>query len=116
MYFPLWNPYFNYGLPVYNDMNGGFWYPLTWINGIMTGYNAYSFAMEEVLHFPIAAVGMYVLARYFHGAPGTKIIAAISYACCGYFVAHTQHYNWITGAAWLPWCLLAVYRCIDPCH
>ncbi len=111
--FPLWNPYFNYGLPVFNDMNGGFWYPLTWINGIITGYNAYSFALEEVLHFPIAALGMYALGRHFQWSANAKIIAAISYACCGYFVAHTQHYNWITGAAWLPWCLLAVYRCID---
>ena len=111
--FPLWNPYFNYGLPVYNDMNGGFWYPLTWINGLLTGYNAYSFAIEEVIHFPIAAAGMYLLARHLQLGLAAKIMAAISYACCGYFVAHTQHYNWITGAAWLPWCLLAIYRCTD---
>jgi len=111
--FPLWNPYMNYGLPVYNDMNGGFWYPLTWINGLFTGYSAYSFTIEECIHFPVAAAGMYLLCRYHRLQTPAKIIAAISYACCGYFVAHTQHYNWITGAAWLPWCILTMYRCMD---
>ena len=108
--FPRWNPYFNYGLPVYNDMNGGFWYPATWINAIFSGYNAYSFTIEEALHFPIAGLGMYFLAGNYKLNKQVKIIAAISYACGGYFVAHTQHYNWITGAAWLPWCLLAMFR------
>ena len=111
--FPLWNPYFNYGLPVYNDMNGGFWYPLTWLNGLLTGYNAYSFTIEEILHFPIAALGIYALGKYYGWQKTTGIIAAISYGCCGYFIAHTQHYNWITGAAWLPWCLLTMYKCMD---
>jgi hypothetical protein len=111
--FPLWNPYINYGLPVYNDMNGGFWYPATWINGIITGYNAYSFTIEEALHFPLAGFGMYLLSSYYKLGQPVKMIAAISYACCGYFVAHTQHYNWITGAAWLPWCLLALFRYLD---
>lgn len=111
--FPLWNPYFNYGLPVYNDMNGGFWYPATWLNGLLTGYSAYSFALEETLHFPIAAAGFYLLAKKFKLQQAVCVISAISYACSGYFVAHIQHYNWITGAAWLPFCILALYRCID---
>ncbi len=108
--FPMWNPYINYGLPVYTDMNGGFWYPLTWVNGLLSGYNAYSFTIEEVFHFAIAAIGMYMLSGYYRLGSPARIIAAISYACCGYFIAHTQHYNWITGAAWLPWCLLFLFR------
>jgi hypothetical protein len=94
-------------------MNGGFWYPLTWINGFLTGYTAYSFTIEEFIHFPIAAAGMYLLSGYYRLQQPAKIISAISYACCGYFIAHTQHYNWITGAAWLPWCLVTMYRCMD---
>jgi hypothetical protein len=107
-YFPLWNPYINYGIPVYADMNAGFWYPLTWLNALVSGYNAYSFTLEAFFHLLVSAFGMYWLTGLWKLKTPVRIIAAVSYACSGFHVGQLQHYNWITAAAWLPWCTRAM--------
>ncbi len=107
--FPLWNPYINYGIPVYADMNGGFWYLPTWVNALFSGYNAYSFTIEAFLHLLASAAGMYWLTGYWKMKTTVRIIAAVSYACSGFNVGQLQHYNWITAAAWLPWCVRAMF-------
>ena len=50
---------------------------------------------------------MYRLCGFWKMNKPVKIIAALSYMCCGYMVGHLQHFNWISGAAWLPLCLLS---------
>lgn len=107
-YFPLWNPYINYGIPVYADMNAGFWYPLTWLNALASGYNAYSFTIEAFFHLFISAIGMYWLTGFWKLNTAVRIIAAVSYACSGFHIGQLQHFNWITAAAWLPWCTRAL--------
>src|SRR5688572_6935043 len=48
--FPWWNPYFNYGLPQYGDMNNGYWNPFLWIVAHLFGYNVLSITLEEMLY------------------------------------------------------------------
>lgn len=104
-YLPLWNPYINYGLPQYGDMSSAFWSPVTWLVASTVGYNAYTFTIEELLYLLIGCVGMYKLLAAWGLEKKICFIGAIAYLCCGYNVGHLQHFNWISGAAFLPWCL-----------
>ncbi|MDB5198804.1 MAG: hypothetical protein JWO92_767 [Chitinophagaceae bacterium] len=104
-YLPLWNPYINYGIPQYGDMSSGFWSPVTWLIAATVGYNAYTFTIEVLAYIFIGGIGIYTLTRYFNLNNKVRFIAAIAYMCCGYNVGHLQHFNWLSGAAFLPWCI-----------
>ena len=107
---PIWNPYINFGIPQYGDMNAGFWSPLTWLISLLGGYNAYSFTIEILSYSFIGAAGMYLAAGMFTDSRTIRIIAAISYGCSGYFVHHMQHVNWVSGAAFVPWCIYTYWQ------
>ena len=45
---PTWNPFINYGFPIYGDMSLGYWSPSNWFFGAL-GYNPYSFTAEFLM-------------------------------------------------------------------
>jgi hypothetical protein len=104
-YLPLWNPYINYGIPQYGDMSSAFWNPLTWLIAGTVGYNAYTFTLELLFYLVAGGVGMYRLLKHWQIATPIRLLAGVAYMCCGYQVGHLQHFNWISGAALLPWCM-----------
>ncbi len=104
---PWWNPYINFGLPQYGDMNSGFWNPITWLIASTVGYNAFSFTIELLFYLLTAGTGMYFLCKHYKLSGTVSFIAGTAFMCCGYMVGHLQHFNWISGAAFLPWCLWA---------
>lgn len=101
---PLWNPYINYGIPQYGDMSSGFWSPFTWLIAATTGYNAYTLTIELLLYILIGGLGMYKLTGYFKLEKTVRLMAGIAFMCSGYMIGHLQHFNWVSGAAFLPWC------------
>lgn len=112
-YLPLWNPFINYGIPQYGDMSSAYWNPLTWLIASTVGYNAYSFTIEEGFYIFISGLGMYYLTGYWGLNKYSRLAAGVIYMCCGYFVGHLQHFNWISGAALLPWCIGIYLKTLD---
>jgi len=112
-YIPLWNPYINFGIPQYGDMSSAYWSPLTWLVAGTIGYNAYTFTLELLMYILMGGLGMYRLTGYYRVHPTIRQVSGISYACCGFFVGHLQHFNWISGAALIPWCFWAWLRLLD---
>ena len=111
-YLPLWNPYINFGFPQYGDMSGGFWSPITWLIASTIGYTAYSFTLEVFLYLFIGAVGMYKLMAHFDMSKEIRIATAIVFMCCGYHAGHLQHFNWLSGSAFLPCCCVAYLQLV----
>jgi hypothetical protein len=103
-YLPLWNPYINFGIPQYGDMSSGYWSPVTWLMASTVGYNAYTFTIEALVYILIGGLGMYKLTGSMQLNKHVQVMAAVAYMCCGYNVGHLQHFNWLSGAAFLPWC------------
>ncbi len=85
-------------------MSGGFWNPVTWLISGTVGYNVYTINLESLLYVFLAGTGMYKLGSLWSWCNQTKLVAAICYMCCGYFIGDLQHLNWISGAAFLPFC------------
>lgn len=112
-YMPWWNPYVNFGIPQYADMSSSFWSPVTWLIAGTAGYNIYSITIELLIYILLGAWGMYKCGELFNWNKDVKLIAAITYMCCGYMVAHLQHLNWIAGAGFLPWCFWSYHLLLN---
>jgi hypothetical protein len=112
-YLPTWNPYINYGIPQYGDMSGGYWSPVTWLIASTVGYNAYTLTIELLLYILLGGLGMYKLCGHWINDKRILTMAGLAYMCCGYNVGHLQHFNWISGAAFLPWCLYSYKIFLD---
>ncbi len=111
--FPWWNPYINFGIPQYGDFNSGFWNPITWIVASLFSYNAYTFTIELLFYLFLAGIGMFQLCRSYKFTKTASYITGITYLCSGYFVSHLQHFNWISAAAFIPWCLWGYNQLIN---
>ncbi len=103
--FPIWNPYIAFGLPFYGDMNGSYWSPITWLISLTIGYNAYTLTLETLFYVFFGGAGMLSLSKHFTANKYLRLIAAVAYMCNGYNIGHLQHLNWLSGAAFLPWCI-----------
>lgn len=106
---PLWNPYVDLGFPQMIDP--GTWYPISWLIGFFAVYNHNSLLIELIIHYGIAASGMYFFIRTQFPHKTTAYIAAVVYVFSGFMVANTQHSGWIYGYAYLPY-LFYVVRAI----
>jgi hypothetical protein len=115
-YLPLWNPYINFGIPQYADMNAGYWSPITWLIAGTIGYNTYTFTLEVLLYILLSGLGMVTLSSCFTKSKSIQIMAGIAFMCCGYHIGHLQHFNWLSGSAFLPWCLWSYFRFIKKPH
>ncbi len=101
-YLPVWNPYLNFGFPLYADPGFAWWHPITWLFGVL-GYNAYTFTIEVLLYIYIAGLGMYWLGRNLNFHKKTSLMMGCMYMCSGFFIGNLQHINFLTCAAFLPW-------------
>jgi hypothetical protein len=101
---PTWNPYLNFGFPLYADPGFAWWHPATWLFGLI-GYNAYTFTLEVLFFIYIAGCGMYRLAATLSLCQAAALVAGAMFMCCGFFIGNLQHINFLTCAAFLPWLL-----------
>ncbi|MDQ6761066.1 MAG: hypothetical protein M3015_00390 [Bacteroidota bacterium] len=102
--FPLWNPYMNFGFPIYADPGFAYWNPVTWLFALI-GYNAYTLTVEVLCYIYIGGVCMYNAGRYLKFPSNTALTVAAMYMCSGFFVGSIQYINFITAAAFLPFLL-----------
>lgn len=107
---PLWNPYISFGLPFYGDMSSSYWSPLTWLIAASVGYTPYTLTIEALAYILTSGVGMYFLCGNFVRNNYIRISIALCFMSNGYIVGHLQHINWLSGAAFLPWCLWALEK------
>lgn len=112
-FFPLWNPYVNFGIPQYTEMNSSFWNPITWLIAGFPGYSIYSIQAELVIYILLGGTGMYNLGKHLGWRADISLLAAICYMGSGFFTGQIQHFNWIAPAGFLPWCILSLKRLLE---
>ncbi len=106
---PLWNPYMNYGLPIYADMGFAFYNPITWFFALI-GYNAYTLTAEVLLYIYLGGVFMLRLGRFFGFTKKICLVIAAMYMCSGFYTGCLQYINFLTAAAFLPLALLTMLQ------
>jgi hypothetical protein len=98
---PFWNPYINFGLPVYADPGFAFWHPLTWLFGLI-GYQVWLLSVEILVYIGLGGIFMYHLGRFLRHSRLTAFLMGAMFMCCGFFTGNISHTNFLTCAAFLP--------------
>jgi len=114
---PFWNPYTFAGMPFLADIQVGFFYVFNRLLSLftLTGGNLPVLALELIiiLHFLIAQLNMYVLARFFKISSYGALISSISYSFSMFLVVHIIHPMIVYHLAWLPLILYLFLRSFD---
>ncbi len=107
---PLWNPYLFSGTPLLAGFNAGAGYPATWLMAVLPIFTAWW--LNLVLVYDIALVGTYLFLRRQSVGSTAATFAAATFAFAGFMTGQIVHIDLISGAAWLPWMVLAVQALI----
>ncbi len=107
---PYWNPYLNFGQPILENPNALVFYPTTLLIVLLPVRIA--FQLHFVLHFTLAAVGAYWLARRWGQSHLAGFFAALFFVFSGPVLSLGSFYNEVACAAWIPWALLTTDRAL----
>ena len=115
---PYWNPYLNYGQPLLENPNLLFFYPYTLFIILLPINLAYP--LSYVVHFALAGIGTFLLARRWGQSRRAAFFAGFVFAFSGPLLSLGNLYNHAACAAWMPWALLATDRAVqgwaERCH
>ena len=93
-----------YSQPV-TDVTGAL---LARLSGAVAAYN-----WLVLLSFPLSAAAAYLLARHLTLSPPAAAVAAMAYAFSPFHLAHAAYHPHIAQTQWVPFYLLALWRCLD---
>lgn len=102
---PLWNPYTFNGMPFQADIQSAIFYiPNLLLTLFVSNGRLHFFWVELfiVLHYIIAGVCMYYLAKSFGMQKLLALFSGLVYALSGFMIAHAIHQVIISQVAWLP--------------
>src|SRR5882724_11646688 len=76
---PWWNPYINYGIPAYGDLNCGFWNPVLWIIASLFRYNIWTITFEEIFYIFLSGWGVFLVLKELGVSKKISILSGFSY-------------------------------------
>jgi hypothetical protein len=105
----FWNPYIFMGYPLLAEPEVGPLYPLNLVFALPIPHY-YALTLFLVLHYSLAAVFSYILARSLSIGRIGSFISGVVFAFGGFLVAQLSNMNILTGAVWLPlvFCLFSL--------
>jgi hypothetical protein len=104
---PLLNPYIFSGAPLLGGFNAGAAYPFTWLFAVLPSGLAWT--LNLIAAYEAAVVGMYLFLRRQPMSVTAATFGAAAFSFGGFMSGQIVHIDLISGAAWLPWMLLAVH-------
>ncbi|MBE7553590.1 MAG: hypothetical protein HS126_21170 [Anaerolineales bacterium] len=106
---PLWDPYRQAGMPMLAEPQIGVLYPLRalFLSPLSPSLELSLFIL---LHFPLAALFTYILARSLRLSQGAATLSGLVFGFGGFLMAQVSNVNIMTGAVWLPLALYAVIQ------
>ena len=98
----LWNPWISGGAPDCADPQIGVFSPVSAGLGLLFGPGLRGFAVYWLLIWWWGAAGVLLLARHLRAPAWGAAIAAVGFACSGFYVGHAQHTAILVSLSWLP--------------
>ena len=108
---PLWNPFEFCGTPFVANAQSAVFYPLNLPFWLLD--TAYAFGVAALLHSLLALFATYFLCQRWRLSRAASVIAAVSFAGCGYLAAWAPLPTLFSTASWLPLCLLLFEKASD---
>lgn len=106
--FPSWNPLFAAGQPMAANPDYSVFYPPQWLT-LLPGYD-FGYRLHIVFHFYVAAIGMYLLLRWWRLGVHAALFGAIAFAAGGLLLSSVNLLPILYCLTWLPAIMLAVQR------
>ena len=113
---PLWNPYTFNGMPFLADIQTTVLYLPTLALTLFVSNGSLSYYWLEViiiLHFVLAGVGMFYLAKSFTVQNIPALFAGAAYMLSGYMIVHAIHQQNVTLVAWYPLIILFFRKALN---
>lgn len=107
--FPFWSPHQYAGMPHLANFQTGSLYPPNLLSYLLA--DPYDYATLELLatlHFLLASIGVYLLARVLSVPRPGAVLAGAIFAYSGFMAAHLGHYSMLATASWAPFVLAAI--------
>jgi hypothetical protein len=98
---PFWNPYIFMGFPLLAEPEIGPLYPLNLLFALPIPHY-YALTLFLVLHFSLAGVFTYLLARSLAVSRAGSFVSGLAFAFGGFLGAQLNNMNILTGSVWLP--------------
>lgn len=108
-----WTPDILSGYPIAADPLTAFFYPPNYLMHRLTPGEFlpyYRMEIQATLHFLLAAIGAYALARSLTGSRAGGLTAGLVYAFGAFFAWHLPHLSPVSTLSWLPWVFFAYHR------
>ncbi len=102
---PALNPTWALGQPFRGNPNAVALYPGNLLYLVLPFWSAFN--LHYVLHWLVAGLGMFLLARSLERSREAALLAALAYACSGWMLAVLTFYNLLVVVAWWPFVLRA---------
>jgi hypothetical protein len=99
--FPFWNPRYGAGQPMASNPAYEVFYPPQWL--VLLPSFKLGVSLEIVLHFLIAALGMFVLLRSLRLRTEASAFGAFTLALGGLTLSLTNLLPFLFSVAWMPW-------------
>jgi hypothetical protein len=99
--FPSWNPYLSEGQPLAANPEFAVFYPPNWL--LLLPDFEFAFRLHVLLHYYLAAIGVYVLLRSRRLRIESAIFGAFAYALGGLMLSLSCLIPYLFCLAWLPW-------------
>jgi len=105
---PLWNPYLQLGFPFFATLQTGLLYPVSLLYYFLPFDRAFSWFL--IVHFPLAAFFMYLLAREFKLSQAASFASGLTFAFSGYLLSVLHMPTTLEAVIWLPLVVLVWKR------
>ncbi|HSP33590.1 MAG TPA: YfhO family protein, partial [Thermoanaerobaculia bacterium] len=106
--FPSWNPYLSQGQPLAANPEFAVFYPPHWL--LLLPNFELAFRLHILLHYYLAAIGVYVLLRSWRLRMESAMFGAFAYTFGGLLLSLSCLLPYLFCLAWLPWLLFFLER------
>jgi len=98
---PLWTDRFFCGFPLFAESQGAVFYPPTRLAYYLLPAS-HAFTLDALIHFFLAGLFMYILARYLGQKPLAALFAGTAFAFSGLFCSLIINFTIFRSAVWIP--------------
>src|SRR6266498_11634 len=109
--FPFWNPRYAAGQPLAANPTYEVFYPPYWL--ILLPNFLLGFALEVLVHYLLAAAGMFLLLRSLRLRAEAAAFGALTFALSGLMLSFANLLPYLFAVAWWPWLGLFARRFLD---
>ena len=107
---PQWNPAYHAGQPLAANPAYELFYPPQWL--VLLPSYPFAFQLHILVHFAIAAIGMYLLLRELEVRAPAAILGAVTFAFGAPYLTLLARLPFLFAMTWVPWVLLFTHRAV----